>query len=75
MDITIILIALSLAIDSFSVSIAIGMANKTLKSYKALTVGLFFGFFQALMPILDGWVDNQLLNMFILLIIGSLLPC
>jgi len=58
MDITIILIALSLAIDSFSVSIAIGMANKTLKSYKALTVGLFFGFFQALMPIF-GWLGGQ----------------
>jgi len=58
LDITIILIALSLAMDSFSVSIAMGMANKTFKIYKALTVGLFFGFFQALMPIF-GWLAGQ----------------
>ena len=64
LDITIILIALSLAMDSFSVSIAMGMANKTFKIYKALTVGLFFGFFQALMPIF-GWLAGQSISEYV----------
>jgi len=58
MDITIILIALGLAMDSFSVSIANGLATNTFKISKALTIGLFFGFFQALMPII-GWLAGE----------------
>ena len=58
MDITILLIALGLAMDSFSVSIANGLATKTFKISKALTIALFFGFFQALMPIF-GWLAGE----------------
>ena len=58
MDITILLIALGLAMDSFSVSIANGLAAKTFKINKALTIALFFGFFQALMPIF-GWLAGE----------------
>ena len=58
MDITILLIALGLAMDSFSVSIANGLATKTFKINKALTIALFFGFFQALMPIF-GWLAGE----------------
>jgi putative Mn2+ efflux pump MntP len=53
-DITILLIALGLAMDSFSVSIANGLATKTFRVTKALKIGVFFGFFQAIMPII-GW--------------------
>ena len=58
MDITILLIALGLAMDSFSVSIANGLATKTFKISKALTIALFFGLFQGLMPIF-GWLAGE----------------
>ncbi len=55
MDIIIILIVVGLAMDSFSVSITRGFAkNKHLLLIEALKAGLFFGFFQAFMPII-GW--------------------
>ena len=54
MDITILLIALGLAMDSFSVAIANGLATKTFKITKSLKISAFFGFFQAIMPII-GW--------------------
>ncbi len=56
MDITIILIALALAMDSFSVSIARGFTNtKPKMTNEALKTGFFFGTFQAIMPII-GWL-------------------
>jgi len=58
MDITILLIALGLAMDAFSVSIANGLATKTFKISKALTIALFFGLFQGLMPIF-GWLAGE----------------
>jgi len=58
MDIAILLIAFGLAMDSFSVSIANGLSTKTFKTSKALTIAIFFGFFQGLMPIL-GWVAGE----------------
>ena len=58
MDITILVIAFGLAMDSFSVSIANGLATKTFKISKALTIALFFGFFQGLMPIF-GWLAGE----------------
>ncbi len=54
MNITIVLIAFALAMDSFSVSITNGLAAKAFKVGDALKIGLFFGAFQAIMPIL-GW--------------------
>lgn len=56
MDIAIILIALGLAIDSFSVSITRGFTyTKTKLIIEALKTGFFFGLFQALMPLI-GWL-------------------
>ena len=54
MDITTLLIATALAMDSFSVAIANGLATKTFQASKAIKIGVFFGFFQAIMPII-GW--------------------
>ncbi|UCH32894.1 MAG: manganese efflux pump [Candidatus Bathyarchaeota archaeon] len=54
MDITTVLIAFALAMDSFSVSIAYGLANKTFTMGDALKLGIFFGAFQAIMPVV-GW--------------------
>ena len=56
MDIIIILIAIGLAMDSFSVSITRGFTNtKTILSIEALKTGFFFGLFQAVMPVI-GWL-------------------
>ncbi len=52
--INIILISLSLAMDCFAVSIAGGATTTKLKVIDALKVGLFFGLFQAVMPLI-GW--------------------
>ncbi len=58
MDITTILIAFGLAMDSFSVSITNGLTRKLVKVTDALKVGLFFGFFQAIMPVF-GWLAGE----------------
>jgi len=55
MDIIIILIALGLAMDSFSVSITRGFTTKTRTSIEALKTGFFFAIFQAIMPVI-GWL-------------------
>jgi putative Mn2+ efflux pump MntP len=56
LDITIILIAIALAMDSFSASIARGFTiNKPIPIIEALKTGFFFGLFQALM-LLIGWL-------------------
>jgi len=57
MDITILLIALGLAMDSFSVAIANGLTTKTFKTSNALKIAAFFGFFQAIMLII-GWYSG-----------------
>jgi putative Mn2+ efflux pump MntP len=56
MDIVTILIALGLAMDSFSVSITRGFTNtKSNMFIEALKTGFFFGLFQGIMPII-GWL-------------------
>jgi len=50
-----LLIAAGLAMDAFAVSLASAMTIRTPKASHALRFGLFFGFFQFLMPVL-GWL-------------------
>lgn len=50
----IIIIAIGLAMDAFAVSITSGFTEKNLKVNGAIKIALFFGFFQAFMPLL-GW--------------------
>jgi putative Mn2+ efflux pump MntP len=52
---TILLIAVSLAMDSFAVSIAHGMTIKNRRVATGLAMAFSFGLFQALMPVL-GWL-------------------
>jgi len=52
---TIVFIAIGLAMDSFAVSITSGMTTKNLRIMSALRVAIFFGLFQAGMPII-GWL-------------------
>ena len=50
--IEIILISISLAMDAFAVSICKGLSMKYMNWKKAVIIGLYFGIFQALMPLL-----------------------
>ena len=49
------LIAVGLSMDAFAVSVCKGLSVRTLKAKHAVICGLYFGGFQALMPLL-GWV-------------------
>jgi manganese efflux pump family protein len=55
----IILIAFALAMDAFAVSVAGGFAIRRVRLRHALTYGLWFGGFQALMPLL-GWLGGMI---------------
>ena len=61
---TVTLIAVGLAMDCFAVAITSGIAIKQLKINYALQIALFFGGFQALMPIM-GWLAGVGLRDFI----------
>lgn len=55
---TICLIGLSLSMDCFAVSVASGFAVKQLKIRHAVRIAFFFGFFQAMMPVI-GWLAGM----------------
>lgn len=54
--ITTILLSFGLSADAFAVSVSSGFLIKHLNFYKCLKIGLFFGGFQALMPLIGWWV-------------------
>lgn len=51
---TVLFIALGLAMDAFAVSITSGFTVRQLKVHYAFKIAMFFGLFQAVMPVL-GW--------------------
>ena len=55
--ITIIFLALALAMDAFAVSIANGLTIKNVRLKHALITAAWFGLFQALMPLI-GWLGG-----------------
>ena len=59
-----LLIAVALAMDAFSVSLTKGFTQKDLKTSQILYYGLFFGFFQFMMPIL-GYYCGEVISAFI----------
>ena len=61
---TVTLIGIGLAMDCFAVSITSGIAIKNLRISHALQIALFFGSFQALMPVI-GWLAGLGLRDFI----------
>jgi len=61
---TITIIAFGLAMDAFAVSITSGIAIKSLKINSALKIALFFGLFQAIMPLI-GWLAGLSLRDYI----------
>ncbi|UCD06315.1 MAG: manganese efflux pump [candidate division WOR-3 bacterium] len=54
-------IALGLALDAFAVAVSSGIAAPRVRFRHALKVGMFFGIFQAGMPII-GWTAGSLLS-------------
>ena len=50
--IEILLISIGLAMDAFAVSVCKGLAMKKMSWKKAIIIGLYFGIFQAVMPVL-----------------------
>lgn len=61
---TFFLIAVALAMDAFAVSVSSGIIIPNLQIKNALKIALFFGFFQAFMPVI-GWLAGTGLKEFI----------
>ena len=59
----ILLIAIGLAMDAFAVSICKGLSMKKMCWKKALIVGLYFGIFQALMPVIGYFLGATFENL------------
>jgi len=57
--IELLLIAIGLSMDAFSVSICKGLTTKKFSWRMALLCGLWFGFFQALMPVIGYFLGAQ----------------
>jgi putative Mn2+ efflux pump MntP len=57
--IELVLIAIGLSMDAFAVSICIGLSMQKRSIGKALIVGLYFGFFQAFMPLIGYFLGSQ----------------
>lgn len=57
-NIELVLVALGLAMDAFAVAICKGLAMQKLQIKKAILIGLWFGFFQGLMPIIGYFLGN-----------------
>ncbi len=62
--VTILFIAIGLSMDAFAVSISSGLNFRNIRINNALKMALFFGFFQALMPVI-GWFSGLKLRGFI----------
>lgn len=56
---TLFTLAVGLSMDAFAVSVCKGLAMKKITVRKALIVGLWFGGFQALMPVLGYFLGAQ----------------
>lgn len=62
--IEILLLAIALAMDAFSVSLTKGFTQKNLTKYQILAYGIFFGGFQFLMPLL-GYICGNSVSKFV----------
>ena len=57
-----IILSIGLAMDAFSVSICKGLATKKLNIKYIVTIGLYFGIFQGVMPIIGYLVGTKFYN-------------
>jgi manganese efflux pump family protein len=56
------LLAIALSMDAFAVSIGLGAQHPMDKIKVGLLAGLYFGFFQGLMPLIGYWAGKSLLE-------------
>lgn len=61
--IEILLLGLSLSMDAFAVSVCKGLAMKKINYKKTIIIGLYFGFFQALMPLIGYFLGSTFQNL------------
>lgn len=61
-NLSIILTSVALAMDAFAVSLTIGLENK-IKILSALKVGIWFGLFQGIMPLIGYLLSYKLNNL------------
>ena len=59
----VLLLSLGLAMDAFAVSICKGLATQKLNFKYALTVGLYFGVFQGIMPLIGYLLANSFIRL------------
>ena len=55
----ILLISIGLAMDAFAVSVCKGLAIGKMNWKKAITIGIYFGIFQAVMPVIGYHLGNS----------------
>lgn len=61
----ILLLSVALAMDACAVAMTDGMTNPKMSVWKALTIGLFFGFFQFLMPVIGYFITGVVADAFV----------
>ncbi len=61
---TTLFIAFGLALDAFAVAVTTGIVSEKPRPQHALTIAIFFGFFQTIMPVV-GWSAGSLLEDYI----------
>lgn len=59
-----VLMGIGLAMDAFAVSVCKGLAMRKVNKKQAITIGIFFGGFQALMPFI-GWILGRQFEQYI----------
>ena len=79
--IEVLILAVALSMDAFAVSIGLGSKHKKKTALLALMCGIYFGLFQALMPLIGymggkgilGWVESYApwIAFFLLLLVGG----
>jgi putative Mn2+ efflux pump MntP len=79
--IDVVILALTLSMDAFAVSIGLGAKHTYKTTYLAIKAGLYFGFFQGLMPLIGyfggkevyGWIEAYAswIAFFLLFLVGS----
>jgi putative Mn2+ efflux pump MntP len=58
----IILLAVSLSMDAFAVSICKGLSMRKIDYFKAIIIGFYFGFFQGFMPLIGYFLGSAFQN-------------
>ena len=61
----VLLLAVALSMDACAVAMTNGMTNPKMSAGKALLIGVFFGFFQFLMPLIGYFITGIIANAFL----------